>query len=121
MVQDLRSVVKAETGILRRAILIESHKELHPVHIDGLTIREVQGALDADRVNCPALRWLRYSYRAVPVLERFVFAWLAFENRCGTTAFVRPCPHCHKDLEPFPSIDHDEAFRILRSRESQLA
>jgi hypothetical protein len=121
MVQDLRSVVKAETGTLRRSILIESHKEIHPVHMDGFTIREVQSALDANQISRPALRWLRYSYRAIPVLERFVFAWLAFENRCGTTAALRSCSHCHKDLEPFPSIDRDEAFRILRSREPQLA
>jgi hypothetical protein len=78
MVQDLISVVKAETGPLRRAIVIESHKETHSVRIDGLAVREVQSALDANRVRRPALRWLRYSYRAIPVLERFVFAWLAY-------------------------------------------
>jgi len=121
MLQDLRSVVKAETGTLRRAIVIESHKELNPVHIDSFTTREVQNALDANRIGRPALRWLRYSYRAIPVLERFVFAWLAFENRCGTTQVARPCPYCHEDLEPFPSVNRDEAIRILQSREPQLA
>lgn len=120
MVQDLRSVLKAETGTLRRAIEIESHKEVHPVHIDGLAVREVQNALDANAVDRPALRWLRYSYRAIPVLERFVFAWLAYENRCGTTRVTRSCPHCHQDLEPFPSVDREEAFRILQEREPQL-
>ena len=121
MVQDLISVVKAETGVLRRAIVIESHKEVHPVPIDGLTVREVQSALDANAVGRPALRWLRYSYRAIPVLERFVFAWLAYENRCGATSVVRPCPHCEKALPAFPSVDRDEAFRILASREPGLA
>jgi hypothetical protein len=120
MLQDLRSVVKAEAGTLRRAVLIESHKEIHAVNIDGLTIREVQDALGANRVNSPALRWLRYSYRAVPVLERFVFAWFAFENRCGTKAVVRECPHCGKNLEPFPSVDRDQAFQILQLREPRL-
>ncbi len=121
MVQDLQSVVKAETGTLRRAIVIESHKETHPVPIDGLTVREVQSALDAGTVSRPALRWLRYSYRAIPVLERFVFAWLAYENRCGATRGARPCPHCQKDLPMFPSVDRDEAFRILAAREPELA
>jgi hypothetical protein len=92
MLQDMRSVVKAEAGTLRRAILIESHKELHPVHIDGFAIREVQSALDTNTVSRPALRWLRYSYRAIPVLERFVFAWLAFENRSGQ---FRSSGHAH--------------------------
>jgi hypothetical protein len=121
MLQDLRSVVKAEIGTQRRAIVIESHKETHPVHIDGLTVREVQRALDAGTVSRPALRWLRYSYRAIPVLERFVFAWLAYENRCGATRVARPCPHCQKDLPAFPSVDRDEAFRILAAREPELA
>lgn len=121
MVQDFQSVVKAETGPLRRAIVIESHKETHPVHIDGLTVREVQSALDANAVSRPALRWLRYSYRAIPVLERFVFAWLAYENRCGATRVARPCPHCQKDLPAFRSVDRDEAFRIIGAREPELA
>jgi hypothetical protein len=82
---------------------------------------ESRSGFELRRVSRPALRWLRYSYRAIPVLERFVFAWLAFENRCGTTAVVRPCPHCHEDLEQFRSIDLDEAFRILQSREPRLA
>jgi hypothetical protein len=120
MVQDLISVVKAETGTLRRAIVIESHKETYPVHVDGLAVREVQSALDANTVSRPALRWLRYSYRAIPVLERFVFAWLAYENRCGATRVARPCPHCQKDLPAFPSVDRDEAFRIVQAREPQL-
>ena len=102
-------------------VILEDGCECHPAHIDGFTIREVQNALDANRVSRPALRWLRYSYRAIPALERFVFAWLAFENRCGTTAVIRPCPHCHKDLELFRSVDRGEAFRILQSREPQLA
>src|ERR1700739_2067850 len=120
MVQDLVSVVKAETGTLRRAILIESRRENHPVNIDGLTVREVQEALNTDRLNRPAHRWLRYSYRAMPVLEQFVFAWLAFENRCGSKPFARQCPQCQKNLEPFRSMDRDEAFRILRLREREL-
>ena len=121
MVQDLQRVVKAGMGALRRAIVIESHNELHPVPIDGLTVREVQSALDANAVSRPALRWLRYSYRAIPVLERFVFAWLAYENCCGATRVARPCPHCQKDLPAFPSVDRDEAFRIVAAREPQLA
>ncbi len=121
MVQDLISVVRAETSGLRRAIVIESHQETHPVLIDGFTVREVQSALDANAVSRPTLRWLRYSYRAIPVLERFVFAWLAYENRCGATRVARPCPHCQKDLPAFPSVDRDEAFRILVAREPELA
>jgi hypothetical protein len=121
MLQDLQSVIKAETGTTRRAILIDSHKELHPVNIDGPTIQEVQDALSANTLNRPAFRWLRYSYRPLPVLERFVFAWLAFENFCGIRATARTCPHCGKDLMPLSSVDRDHAFQILHSREPQLA
>ena len=121
MLQDLLSVVKAEAGTTRRAVLIDIHKEIQPVRVDDLAMQEVQNALNLDGEDRPALRWLRYSYRAVPALERFVFAWLAFENFCGVKPVVRPCPHCDKELPPFSSTNRDEAFRVLQSREPQLS
>jgi hypothetical protein len=120
MLQNLQSVVKAETGATRRAVLIESQSVWQPVNIDDQRIQEVQAALNGGKMDRPALRWLRYSYRLVPVLEQFVFAWLAFENCCGVKAVPGHCPHCKKELHPTPKTDRDEAFRILRLREPHL-
>jgi hypothetical protein len=121
MVQDLLSAVKAETGTTRRAVLFDIHKEIQPVGVDDLAFQEVQDALNRNGADRPALRWLRYSYRAIPALERFVFAWLAFENFCGVQSVIPTCPHCDGKLRAFPSTDRNEAFRILQSREPQLA
>ncbi len=120
MLQNIQSVVKAETGITRKAVLIESHTEFYPVNLNDLAVQEVQNALDGDRLNRPVFRWLRYSYRCIPVLERFVFAWLAFENFCGVKNVVRQCPHCQKDLPAFPSTDREKALQVMQSREPQL-
>lgn len=120
MLLDLQSVLKAETGTTRRAVLIESHSVFQPVYINNEAIQEVQDALIKGKVVRPAFRWLRYSYRLVPVLEQFVFAWLAFENSWGTKKHVPICEHCKKERAPYDRANRDEAFRILQLREPQL-
>lgn len=120
MLKQLQSVVKAEEGLTRRAVVIESNTEFHPVRLDGVVIEEVQNALNRDQADKPFLRWLRYSYRSVPVLETFVLAWLAFENFCGTKRVARNCPDCGKELPPFSPTDRDKAFQALKAREPQL-
>ena len=120
MLQDLCGVVKAEGGITRRAVVIESSTEYHPVSLDEVAIQEVQDALNGGRLDLPAFRWLRYSHRSLPVLERFVFAWLAFENFCGVKRVLRQCAHCHEELPPLSSTDRERAFQIIQTREPQL-
>jgi hypothetical protein len=120
MLKQLQSVVKAEEGLTRRAVVIVSNTEFHPVRLDGVVIEEVQNALNRDQVDKPFLRWLRYSYRSVPVLETFVLAWLAFENFCGTKRVDPNCPNCGKALPPFSSTDREKAFQTLKAREPQL-
>lgn len=90
------------------------------MQLDGVAIEEVQNALNRDQVDQPFLRWLRYSYRSIPVLETFVTAWLAFENFCGTKRVARNCPNCGAELPSFSPTDREKAFLALKGREPQL-
>jgi hypothetical protein len=120
MVQDLVSIVKSGAGATRRAIVIDIQDETLPVQIDEVGVQAAQSYLTRQHPDRPALRWLRYSYRAIPLLERFVFSWFAFENLSGVQVVTKRCPDCNKDLPPFPSMNRDEAFRIMTTREKQL-
>jgi hypothetical protein len=120
MVQDLVSIVKSEATLARRAIVIDIQDEMQPVQIDEVGLQAVQAYLSSQHPDRPALRWLRYSYRAIPLLERFVFSWFAFENLTGVKAVKKKCWRCKENSSSVPSMNRDEAFRIISTREKQL-
>lgn len=114
MLQELLYVVKAEVGIVRRAVIIEHSREREVIVLEEPETREVQGLLDREAaVPHAVMRWLRYCYRPVPVLERFVYSWLAFENRAGTRQVARQCATCGANQPAIPRLNRDEAFRVL--------
>ncbi len=122
MLQDLLLVVKAENGHVRKAVVIDHNIQNMPVALGDAEIGEIESFLK----NRPALshavmRWLRYCYRPITVLERFVFSWLSFENRAGTMQVRRQCPECRKDLPSFPGLNRDEAYEVLRKEHPAMS
>lgn len=115
MLQELLHVVKAEEGARRRkAVVIEHRVQQTAVDIDQVARDEVQDFLNrAPRVNRATVRWLRYCYRPINVLERFVYSWLAFENQLGTVKIQPRCGTCNSDLPARPSVNREAAFQLL--------
>jgi hypothetical protein len=122
MLQDLLTVVKAEAGVVRRAVIIEHRLDPQVVSLGELEAAEVQNLLDRQPALPHAVvRWLRYCYRPITVLERFVFSWLALENRAGTTQVSRKCGECGADQPSHPTLNRDEAYAVLHSEHPAMS
>jgi hypothetical protein len=116
MLQRLLCVVKSEEGHARKAIVIESRNEQRSVQLEIPAIKEVQNFLDNPQpLSKASIRWLRYCYRPITVLERFVYSWLAFEDFVGTCQVQGKCPTCESDLPPHPAINRDAACALISS------
>jgi hypothetical protein len=121
MLHPAVEVLKAEHGARRRAFLLDIRNAEHPVLLDGVLITDIKAALQRDAAfNQSSVRLLRYRFRPVTVLERFVFSWLAFENMMGTTTLTPLCPHCQKETSPRPAINRDAGFELLHTANPQL-
>jgi hypothetical protein len=116
MLQDLLFVVKAAEGPRRRAVVVETRKQQQNVMIDEPAVNEVQTLLNnMPRKNRASMRWLRYCYRPINVLERFVYSWLAFEDFLGSKQVRGKCPACEAELPPHPSIDREAGCKLTLS------
>jgi len=121
MLQSATEIVKAETGDRRRAVVVDIQVSEHAVHLDEIAIQEIRSALDADlHAGHGVVRWLRYCFRPITILERFVFSWLAFENMVGTKQIINKCPDCNKQVTTHPVMDDDAAFALLQTGNPQL-
>lgn len=122
MLQDLLTVVKAETGPVRRAVIIEHRRDAQVVSLGEQELGEIQNFLNRHPpLPHAVMRWLRYCYRPITALERFVFSWLAFENRAGTTQVRRKCEKCGADQPSHPALNRDEAYGVLLSERPTLS
>jgi hypothetical protein len=90
-------ILKAERGLRkRRFILARNSRHPEKLFIDDLALFEVQKILDGQMML--ALRWMRNSYRPMPIFDEFVFLWLALENLSGTVQQPTYCGYCKKKV-----------------------
>jgi hypothetical protein len=110
-------VLKAEPGATsRRAILFGRKTDRNKYYISGNDVNEINELLARDfKLSGPVLRWLRNTYRPLPIWDRFVFAWLALENLAGTKQVTKKCPHCRRTLPSFNSGDREASYEIVRT------
>lgn len=110
-------VLKGEPGARRRKVILINKKTLPTIcKISPEIASRINAVLATEsKVPRPALRWLRNSYRPLPIRDRFVFAWLALENLAGAKDVVKTCPQCNFSFPPFRSANRDGAFEVLRS------
>jgi len=121
MLHSAVEVLKAEQGARRRAFILTIERKQEPVPLDEVVLGDIQAALTRDRAfSRSCVRMLRYSFRALTVLERFVFSWLAFENMSGSSTIRPQCPNCDTPLNPRPAFNRDAAFEIVRSAKPAL-
>lgn len=111
-----RRVLKAEPNSRqRRAVMLD--ERLFPTRwfINLAMANEINQIL-ADNIPVPkmALRWLRDSYRAGTIRERFVPAWLALENLAGAKTNEKQCPDCGHKFPSYRSANREAAYKIIR-------
>jgi hypothetical protein len=110
-------VLKAETGALRRrAILINTLSWPISPELQGKDAEDINRLLSQPwPVPRPAMRWLRNAFRPLTTIERFMFAWLAFEQSAGSITVHKQCAKCGAELPPHPASNRVAAFEILNS------
>jgi hypothetical protein len=120
-------VLKAERGLKRRrAILIRDDlgKSVAPMHTEAEI--EIQKILDGEMIL--PMRWLRHSYRSMPILDRFIFLWLALENLSGTVPKNTMCQGCQQpaictkcnQVPLHNASDKEKAFEIVSKNDAAI-
>lgn len=121
MLQSMTEIVKAEGGSRRRAVVVDIQVTQQSVNLDGNAVQEIRQALEANlHAGHGLVRWLRYSFRPITTLDRFIFSWFAFENAVGTKRIVNKCPDCGKQVTSHSAMDNDAAFALLQTTNPRL-
>lgn len=119
MLMQVRQVLKDQSGrVTREAILIQRGTQPIFPRIDARDTGEVEIALRDYKDPRPTLRWLRYSYRPITIVDRFLNNWMAYENMAGTISREVSC-ECGRKRK-VPSLNRDLAFDIVRSADAAV-
>jgi hypothetical protein len=108
-------VLKEEVGsVKRRAILLNHEISSTDCAIHAGMADEIDKMLNSPPVvPRTAMRWLRNTYRLMPIRDWFMFAWLALESLAGSHQVEQKCQHCGKVVGTRTAANKDEARRIL--------
>jgi hypothetical protein len=121
MLHSAVEVVKAEDGNTRRAVLVDIQVADVPAFLNQQAINDIQEFLNANPpVKRSAVRWMRYYYRPLTTLDRFVFAWMAFENMAGSSKNVNACTVCGSPGCPHSILDTNNAFGLIHNADSTI-
>ena len=106
-------LLKDETGSSKRkGRYVGQNAPQEGVKLEETAIKAAQSICDCDRGPILPLCWLRYSNQRQLTLEKFLFAWLAFEELAGDTDIVSKCPHCTKGVS-HRGADRNRAWELF--------
>jgi hypothetical protein len=115
LLKGVTQVQKAEPGNRRRrAILINTVSWPVFPELEWDDAVEINQLLSQSwPVPRPAMRWLRNAFRPLTTIERFMFAWLAFEQSAGSIMIYKKCRKCGGELPPHPASNRSAAYEML--------
>jgi hypothetical protein len=99
LLAECELALKSESGNQeRKGIYVGRSRSSRPIPLLEEAVQMGAAILAADGPKLP-LCWLRYSHQRELSLERFVFAWLAFEELAGDADLTVKCPNCGTPAE----------------------
>lgn len=117
-----RRVLKSELGLeRRRLIFVNPEKYNQESQFDPSFTTAIQNLIDVDpETRKLSMRWLRSSYHPLPVLDRFIYAWLSLENLAGERVVTKKCEKCKSDLPSYKASNREAAYEILSAFDPDL-
>jgi hypothetical protein len=108
-------VLKDETGsAVRKGKYVGQNAPPEQIKLEETAIKAAQSICDWNGGSILPLCWLRYSNQRQLTLEKFLFAWLAFEELAGDTDIVTNCRHCMKEVS-HRGADKNRAWELFRA------
>ena len=91
--------LKKETGMRkRRGIYVGQRAVPRSMALSDEALQQAERVLSNHDGPTLPLCWFRYSHQRDLTLEKFVFAWLGFEELAGDTDISSQCPRCKEPL-----------------------